>query len=215
MFRGVVGLTDAFSGTSSSLANIGRGGDRLGSAGRRHFTDAGAVGERASRHAARAGGDLAKEAGESTLGALCLGEPALWLTRRHRHRATGSVRGLAGAAHAELRGPAHVGIMLDAAVPSDWPPGDFDRGAVEFFRKRLLEGGEPVWYAWYAVAREGRQLVGSAGYFGPPDDTRSVEIGYSVEPPPPARVRARNGRDAGRARLRVGEGRPHGRTLQG
>jgi len=87
----------------------------------------------------------------------------------------------------ELSGGAALGRMLEAAVPASWPPGEYDRDAMAFFRERLLEGGEAAvgWYGWYAIDRDGdgdaAQLVGAGGYFGPPVNGR-VEIGYSIAP---------------------------------
>jgi ribosomal-protein-alanine N-acetyltransferase len=95
----------------------------------------------------------------------------------------------------ELSGGATLGRMLEAAVPASWPPGEYDRDAMAFFRERLLEGGEAAvgWYGWYAIDRDGdrdgdgdgggdaARLVGAGGYFGPPVDGR-VEIGYSIAP---------------------------------
>ncbi len=87
---------------------------------------------------------------------------------------------------AELLGPGHLDPLLDARVPGDWPPGEYDRDAILFFRDRLAEGGAACvgWYGWYAVAAgDGgeRVLVANAGYMGPPEDG-AVEIGYSVLP---------------------------------
>jgi ribosomal-protein-alanine N-acetyltransferase len=88
----------------------------------------------------------------------------------------------------ELESPKHLGILLDAQVSSAWPPGEYDRDAMEFFRARLEEGGTEVegWSVWYAVRKADRQgpraLVGAGGYFGPPDSEGVVEIGYSVLP---------------------------------
>jgi len=63
----------------------------------------------------------------------------------------------------------------------EWPPlgGEWDRDAVEFFREALAEHDDigPVG-ARYVVG--GGALIGSAGFFGPPDDAGAVEIGYSV-----------------------------------
>lgn len=85
----------------------------------------------------------------------------------------------------ELAGAANLGAMLDAEVPASWPPGEYDRDAMAFFRDRLVEGGEAAagWYGWYAIDRSAApaQLVGAGGYFGPPADGR-VEIGYSIAP---------------------------------
>ena len=88
---------------------------------------------------------------------------------------------------AELQGGQALGPLLGVSVPSSWPPGEYDRDAMEFFRGRLLAGGPSHlgWYCWYAIGCDayGRrdQLLAAAGYFGPPSDG-SVEVGYSVIP---------------------------------
>jgi RimJ/RimL family protein N-acetyltransferase len=88
---------------------------------------------------------------------------------------------------AELGSSRELGDLLGAIVPEGWPPGEYDRPAIEFFRDRLAEDPSAVgWLAWYAVRRpEGRGepvVVASGGYFGPPDGEGSVEVGYSVLP---------------------------------
>jgi RimJ/RimL family protein N-acetyltransferase len=86
----------------------------------------------------------------------------------------------------ELKSPSELGAILCARVPDGWPPGEYDRPAIEFFRARLAEETDGAgWYTWYAVERSPHgqcaTVVGAGGYFGPP--TRgSVEIGYSVLP---------------------------------
>ena len=88
---------------------------------------------------------------------------------------------------AELAGPAALGALLGVPVPADWPPGEYDRDALEFFTALLVSGGPAAvgWYNWYALAlgADGRRtaLVGGAGYLGPPAHG-GVEIGYSVLP---------------------------------
>jgi len=42
---------------------------------------------------------------------------------------------------AELEAPERLPFLLDAEVEPGWPPGEYDRGAQEFFRDRLKEGG--------------------------------------------------------------------------
>ena len=87
---------------------------------------------------------------------------------------------------AELRGAHEVASLLNADVPEDWPPGEYDRGAIEFMLSRLnadwpAMDGWSSWYALLAGQREERaSVVGAAGYFGPPDENKTVEIGYSV-----------------------------------
>lgn len=86
---------------------------------------------------------------------------------------------------AELGTREELGDLLGAIVPADWPPGEHDRGAVEAFRALLLERPEAAgWCVWYAILPQpaGRVLIGSGGYFGPPDASGTVEIGYSILP---------------------------------
>jgi RimJ/RimL family protein N-acetyltransferase len=75
---------------------------------------------------------------------------------------------------------AHFGVSL----PPDWPPGEYDRDAIQFFLEKMIEGGPEAvgWYGWYAIleASEQAALVGCGGYLGPPDLTGCVEIGYSI-----------------------------------
>ena len=88
----------------------------------------------------------------------------------------------------ELEAPEQLSTLLDALVSSEWPPGQYDRDAMEFFRARFEEGGKEVegWYGWYAIRednlRRPRSLVGAGGYFGPANSEGVVEIGYSVLP---------------------------------
>src|SRR6185503_5210936 len=88
----------------------------------------------------------------------------------------------------ELEAPDQLATLLGAVVSTDWPTGEYDRAAMEFFRARLEEGGPKVegWYGWYAVrnadAQGPRALVGAGGYLGPPDSEGVVAIGYSVLP---------------------------------
>ena len=87
---------------------------------------------------------------------------------------------------AELHKPQYFPVLLGAAMPTDWPPGDYDRDAMEYFFEKLSEGGREAagWYNWYALRKaEGdtpRTLVGSGGFTGPPDALGQAEIGYSI-----------------------------------
>ena len=86
---------------------------------------------------------------------------------------------------AELRDRAELQRLLGASVPDDWPPGEYDHDAQEFFRSLLNSQGAALhgWLNWYAVTRraEGTRtaLVAGAGFFGAPSGG-VVEIGYSV-----------------------------------
>src|SRR5260221_6587601 len=88
--------------------------------------------------------------------------------------------------HLEMDDSAGFATTLQAVVHKDWPPGEYDRDAMEFFLQKMAEGGDAAtgWYGWYAVLRgtesERANLVGGGGYLGPPDGNGCVEIGYSV-----------------------------------
>jgi len=89
---------------------------------------------------------------------------------------------------AELAAPERLAELLAAQIPPSWPPGEYDRNAMEFFRGRLREGGDAVagWYGWYAIRRAApgapAVLVGAAGFLGPPSEDGVAELGYSVAP---------------------------------
>ena len=88
---------------------------------------------------------------------------------------------------AELSGQGALAALLKVQVPSSWPPGEYDRDALEFFKGKLESASpeEHGWYNWYVISlgtsgsRE--SLVAGAGYLGPPSGG-TVEIGYSVVP---------------------------------
>jgi len=87
---------------------------------------------------------------------------------------------------AELRSPADIGELLHVAVPDDWPPGEYDRGAIQFILTQLNSNWPAMdgWSSWYGILEgapaERPSVVGVAGYFGPPDEHGGVEIGYSI-----------------------------------
>ena len=87
---------------------------------------------------------------------------------------------------AELDSTERLASILKIEIGPGWPPGEYDRGAQEFFRDRFIEGGEKVvgWYGWYAIRRakvgQLAAAVAAGGFFGPPTETGIVEIGYSV-----------------------------------
>lgn len=112
-------------------------------------------------------------------------------TRTRRLDAGPLVLVAASLAHveAELEAPGCLASMLGAEVCGGWPPGEYDRGAQEYFRDRLREGGLDAegWYGWYALlpgagGGGSRRLAGACGYFGPPDADGRVEVGFSVLP---------------------------------
>jgi [ribosomal protein S5]-alanine N-acetyltransferase len=87
-------------------------------------------------------------------------------------------------AEVELSDPARFPDMLDARVPTSWPP-EILSDARPLFRDLLREDPSRTgWIGWYAIlVTEGeRVLVGSAGFTGPPDAGGTVETGYSMLP---------------------------------
>jgi uroporphyrinogen-III synthase/uroporphyrinogen III methyltransferase/synthase len=86
--------------------------------------------------------------------------------------------------HLELDDPAAFATLLGVRLPQDWPPGEYDRGAIQFFLEKMIEGGPKAvgWYGWYAILEgsEPAALVGCGGYLGPPDEAGCLEIGYSI-----------------------------------
>ncbi|GAB2555536.1 GNAT family N-acetyltransferase [Spirosoma areae] len=87
---------------------------------------------------------------------------------------------------AELASTDQLATVLNVAIPSDWPPGEYDRDAMQFFLDQLIAGGPEAagWYGWYVVMyptpTTAATLVAGGGYFGPPDPQGVLEIGYSV-----------------------------------
>jgi len=87
---------------------------------------------------------------------------------------------------AELDDPRRLEALLNVLVPAGWPPGDYDRDALEFFQSRLEQDVDRChgWLNWYVMTAQTEArptLVAGAGYLGPPEDG-TVEIGYSVVP---------------------------------
>lgn len=74
---------------------------------------------------------------------------------------------------AELERPGALAALLGVPIANGWPPGEYDRPALEYFRKQLQAGGAEGtgWYGWYAMTRgqDGNRisLVAAAGYLGP------------------------------------------------
>lgn len=91
-------------------------------------------------------------------------------------------------AHAAAYDPPRLGVLLNARVPEDWPP-EIMRDVMEFFASHAASHEHELgWGGWYLVTKggapgfEGRVVVGTAGFKGPPKDDGSVEVGYSVLP---------------------------------
>lgn len=88
---------------------------------------------------------------------------------------------------AELHKPQYFPVLLGAAMPAHWPPGEYDEEAMRFFLEKLTAGGRTAagWYGWYAILRAGAEtphnvLIGTGGFHGPPSPDGTAEIGFSV-----------------------------------
>ena len=87
---------------------------------------------------------------------------------------------------AEARGPEAVGLALRVRVPASWPPPVLEPDDVERLRRQLeTDPRGSGWTLHYLVLREAagdgrRDLVGVAGYAGPPSSDGAIEIGYAI-----------------------------------
>jgi RimJ/RimL family protein N-acetyltransferase len=85
---------------------------------------------------------------------------------------------------AALESDAALSAALGAVVPPTWPPEFMDAPALEYMLERLADGpAQAGWWLHFIVLSgtpEGRTLIGSAGYKGPPDGDGTVEVGYGI-----------------------------------
>lgn len=45
---------------------------------------------------------------------------------------------------AELQGPEYLRPLLRVDIPRSWPPGEYDRDALMYFRSRMQQGGASI-----------------------------------------------------------------------
>jgi RimJ/RimL family protein N-acetyltransferase len=80
-----------------------------------------------------------------------------------------------------LEGDASLALALDARLPSSWPPEFYGTNSVQSTLDRLVQEPEHLgWSMHYFILRDGRVLIGYGGYKGPPGETGTVEVGYSI-----------------------------------
>jgi ribosomal-protein-alanine N-acetyltransferase len=80
-----------------------------------------------------------------------------------------------------IEGRAGLSEALGVNVPESWPPDLYGPRAMQFALTLLGEAAEQGWSFWYLVTRdEPVELAGICGFKGWPDESGSVEIGYSV-----------------------------------
>lgn len=98
---------------------------------------------------------------------------------------------------AALAGPDALAVAIEAEVPPSWPPEYLDDDAFRYMLN-MLEGADAgaahlpatsasanpgEWLMYFIILtrrQEGRLLIGSAGYKGPPNDDGTVEVGYGI-----------------------------------
>jgi ribosomal-protein-alanine N-acetyltransferase len=82
----------------------------------------------------------------------------------------------------EERSVEELATAMAVRMPVAWPPEFNDEGYRKWQRKLLGQHpGEPGYAGWYVIG-DG-ELVGTAGYKGPPNADGEVEIGYSMIEP--------------------------------
>jgi ribosomal-protein-alanine N-acetyltransferase len=84
-------------------------------------------------------------------------------------------------ARAALEDRARLGRMLGAHVPQTWPGADFASMLPRIARGsgRASSGAEPT---RLIVHTTDRTLIGETGFHGSPDESGTVEVGYSIIP---------------------------------
>lgn len=78
-----------------------------------------------------------------------------------------------------------ISHLIGVAAPASWPPPFNGPETREWMRRELVaDPANAGWLGWYIIATiDGEAtLVGTAGYKGPPGESREVEIGYSIVP---------------------------------
>jgi ribosomal-protein-alanine N-acetyltransferase len=70
---------------------------------------------------------------------------------------------------------------LAVSVPESWPPDLYGPRAMQFTLTQMGDAMERGWSFWYlATVDEPCELAGICGFKGRPDESGSVEIGYSI-----------------------------------
>jgi RimJ/RimL family protein N-acetyltransferase len=103
---------------------------------------------------------------------------SLRLLKSERLNLISATRGLI---EKDIAGPGFLAEALDVSVPESWPPDLYGPRAMLFALTQLDDAAEQGWSFWYlATADEPCELAGICGFKGRPDESGSVEIGYSI-----------------------------------
>lgn len=81
----------------------------------------------------------------------------------------------------DIEGRGFLAEALDVSIPESWPPDLYGPRAMQFALAQLDDASEHGWSFWYlTTARDPCELLGICGFKGRPDQSGSVEIGYSI-----------------------------------
>lgn len=81
----------------------------------------------------------------------------------------------------DIEGRDFLADALDVIVPESWPPDLYGPRAMQFALAQLDDATEQGWSFWYlTTAADPCELLGVCGFKGRPDQSGSVEIGYSI-----------------------------------
>lgn len=81
----------------------------------------------------------------------------------------------------DIEGRAILAKALGVDVPESWPPDLYGPRAMHFALTQLGGATEQGWSFWYLVTKDvPAELIGICGFKGWPDESGSVEIGYSI-----------------------------------
>lgn len=81
----------------------------------------------------------------------------------------------------DIAGREFLTEALDVKIRESWPPDLYGPRAMQFALTQLGDVSEQGWSFWYLLTvGDAAELVGLCGFKGRPDESGSVEIGYSI-----------------------------------
>ena len=81
----------------------------------------------------------------------------------------------------DIEGREFLAAALGMSVPESWPPDLYGPRAMQFALTQLGDAAEQGWSFWYLATKDvPNELIGICGFKGWPDESGSVEIGYSI-----------------------------------
>ncbi len=82
---------------------------------------------------------------------------------------------------AALAGREALAAAIDATVPASWPPDYNDPESFQFAVDQIARGtAQAGWWLHLVILKQGRLLIGTVGYKGPPSADGTVELGYAI-----------------------------------